>query len=177
MKNKIINFLKNSLVYKKLLLNIDILKTYYFKLSKREQSFLFAALVFIIFILFIIIILSMIKIKNNFDNDIVNNKKLLLEVNNLASSYKQITLLMPNTYTEPTNEKISADINDVLHIKNADIRVDNQVVTINIDNVEFNLLIIFLDEMRKSYGLFPSKLKIAKQSKSGFVACNIILKR
>lgn len=174
---KFIDALKKSLLYKKFLVSIENLKTYYLSLSAREQNFLTVAFVVVILFVFILIFSSVIKLKNNFDNDVIINKKLLLEVNNLSSSYKQIMLLTPNTFTEATNERISADVRDVLHVKNADITVDNQVVSINIDNVEFNLLMIFLDEVRKSYGLFPIKLKIAKQSMSGFVACNIILKR
>ncbi len=147
-----------------------IIQNYYFELSYREK-FLINALGIVFAIFFIFSIGSGIV---NFTSAINTNYALLKQYQTdaiiLKNQYDSINAASGNQFNEVKLERIKADATSILRIEQPSINLENDTLSVNIDNATFENVILFLDQMRTSYGLFPQKLKITSLASSGSVA-------
>ena len=60
----------------------------------------------------------------------------------------------------------------ILKVKDPNISVDSGVLTISAQNVTFNDVTLFMEQLRNSYALFPQKLTITRSVTSGYVTLN-----
>lgn len=94
--------------------------------------------------------------------DLANAKILKLKMQNLDT-------ITANDYTPISIDKIRAEVTGLFKIKDPDVRLDGENLIITLDNVKFDLTMLFLEQMRNSYGVFPDKLRIYRAASPGLV--------
>lgn len=174
MKNKLITKLSNSPLIKQL--NADLkerskpLIEYWLRLSSREQNLLMGAGIIIVATLIFSILSSVVALEQNLRQEYVQSQQYRLDAETMAKQYKNLNSITSNDFSSVNGDKIKGDVSQALNVKNADVLISNNTLTINVANAKFGDVILLLDQLRKSYGLFPDKLKITRLSQSGFVA-------
>lgn len=167
--NKVKVKLKTSII-SKLTPTLDSASDYWKHLSEREQWIIKIGGVLVAFALLFFIIGTAMDIEDNLGNDIVVNDVALANARVLASQLKDLSQITPNDFTSVNTDRIKGDIIQLFDIKNPDVALIDKTLTIKMPDVKFDLVMLFLDQLRKSYGIYPSKLKITRSSTPGFVS-------
>lgn len=157
------------LAINKLLPLIDSTTNYWKHLSEREQWIIKIGGGIITITLIFLIISSAIDFKNNLANTVTTNNAMLANTKTLANQLKDLRENSPNNFTTVAADKIKDDVKQIFAIKNPNIAFADKILTIQIPEVKFELVMLFLDQLRKSYGIYPTQLKITRSSQSGFV--------
>ncbi len=89
----------------------------------------------------------------------------------LKTEFTDLSQVYANTYSDVSVSRIQGDVSQALSIPTPSVTIQDSLLTIKADNVLFEPVILLLEQLRKSYGIFPNKLKIT-QSKSGYVTFN-----
>lgn len=165
--NKYINRLKGFLQPK-----LQALHAKWLQLQPREQRLLLAMTV----------LLSIVVIFSAVSGVIAYQQKLVKEVSNLnnftmysrqaAIRYKNLNKVEANTFNQVDLEQIKGDVAQIFQVDNPDILIQDGQMTINIPNAQFDQVMVLLDQLRRSYAIFPSQVLIARQSRAGFVSFN-----
>jgi type II secretory pathway component PulM len=145
---------------------------YWMRLSSREQQLLGISSILIVLFIIFSIIGSAIDLSNNLEKNYIQYEWYQLNAQSMAKEYKQLNQITSNELSQVTREKVKEDIIQVLDVKNPDVIIADNMITINIANAKFELVILLLEQLRKSYGLFPTKLKFTRLLQSGFIAFN-----
>jgi type II secretory pathway component PulM len=90
----------------------------------------------------------------------------------LKKEYSDLSMVTANEFSAVDLARIQGDIKDGLHVNNANVVLQDNLLVIKADNVLFDSVILLLDQLRKSYGIYPSKLKIT-QSGARYVDLNV----
>lgn len=138
------------------------------KLTVREKQLVGGLLaVFSIFILSSIIS-SAINLSTQLSNKYVLFQAYKLDAQSIQKEFKELSNITANEFNSVSTERIKGDATQALGVVNSDITLQDNVLIIKADNVLFESVVLLLEQLRKSYGIFPSKLKVT-QSRSGYV--------
>lgn len=142
------------------------------QLMPRERVLLFVLGIFLVFSLLFLTVSGVVKYKQNIQRDVNSLQQLTLYSLQVSQTFKQLSKADVNQVTAPTIEQMKSDIKQVLQIEDPNVISQDGQITINIPNVQFNLIMTLLDQFRRSYGLFPDKLTIIRQTQGGYVSFN-----
>lgn len=159
--------------FDKLVTQLQPVKEYWKRLSERDQQILIIGGIFLILFTIFSIISMALSYRENLSDSYRQLGKYKIEAEVIASSYKSLANIMPNDFSSVNSDRIREDAIQILETKDADIVLADNILTIKANNVKFEATMLFLDQLRKSYGLFPSKLKITRMSQSGYVTFSV----
>ena len=149
---------------------ITIVKAKWRQLQPREQQLVVAMVAFISFVILYSAVTGLIKLKNNVVTQVNNLSQFTVYSQQAAATYKVVKKIEANSFNTVSSDQIKGDITQVLQIKDPDILIQNGQLTINVPNAQFSQVMILLDQLRKSYALFPGQVSITRQTQSGFVS-------
>ncbi len=151
-----------------LILRLQPLKDYWVKLSGRDQQILIGAGALVALMFIVLIISSALQFNTNLQNDrsILVEQKIDSEI--IANQYKDLSDTTPNDFSTVNSDRIKGDATQILDVKDAEIILADNNLNITAKNAKFDKIMQFLDQLRKSYGLFPSTLTITRASQPGY---------
>ena len=141
-------------------------------LQLREQRMLGGLAALVLVATIYLIGSSLMDLQHDLDKSVANLNKFTLFSKQAANTYKQINKVAANSFNPVNLEQIKADVAQVLEVKNPDILIQDGQMTLNIPNAQFVQLMLLLDQLRRSYAIFPSQVTITRQSHAGFVSFN-----
>ena len=151
-------------------LRMQPLREYWKRLSEREQQILALGGVFLV-LMFLFSIISMgLDFKDGLKQKSMQLERYQIDAQIFAKQYKNVSQINPNDFSSVNTERVKNDAIGILEVKNPDVILADNTLTIKVDNTKFESVVAFLDQLRKSYGLFPAKLKITRLAQSGYVS-------
>jgi type II secretory pathway component PulM len=137
------------------------------QLQPREQKLVGGLGVCLILTMLFLMVTGLIAYKARVDMAVKN-------LNSFVIFSKQAALksVEANTFTSVSSDQIKGDVTQVLQTKDPDILIQDGQMTITVPNAQFSQVMTLLDQMRRSYAIFPSQLNITKQSRAGYVSFN-----
>ncbi|MDD3266221.1 MAG: type II secretion system protein GspM [Burkholderiales bacterium] len=164
----------NDLVLTKFEPQIKQLQKRWEQFLPRERYLLIAMIAALIVSLIYFIISGLISYKNNLDMIVGNLNKTVLYTEQAKYKIKQISKVDANKFNQVTVEQIKSDITQVAQVESPVVLIQDEQLSINIPNGQFSLVMTLLDQLHRSYGIFPDQVNITKQSQSGYVSMNAI---
>ena len=143
---------------------------YFRHLTPREQNILSIGGILLGVMLIFLTISWAVDIQRNLVKDYEYMQTYRLDAEDLVKEYKEIVKVRPNEFSEVKLEQVKGDVALALDIKEPDVTLSEGKLTINVPNTQFAGAITLLNQFRKSYGIFPDKLKITRLSNSGYVS-------
>jgi type II secretory pathway component PulM len=145
----------------------------YFKnLTPREQHILSIGGIILGISLIFLVVTAAIDLQRNLQKDYEYMQTYRMDAEELIKEYKEIIKLTPNEFDKVKLEQIKGDVIQALNVKEPDVTLIENKLSITIPDTQFTGVIILLNQFRKSYGIFPNKLKITRLSNSGYVSFN-----
>ena len=160
-------------LYSKFKKQLEPLKEYWLRLSQRDQQILIIILIMLILTIVYFMIYGAVAYRDKLTKESILNQQQYEESVILAREYKYIKRISVLDYHTPNSDIIKQDVMQILDVKDADVTVTDNILNIKANNVSFDNVILFLEQLRKEYGMFPMSLKISKLPVSGEVALNI----
>ena len=151
-----------------LILQLKPIVDYWVRLSRRDQQILMVAGGVIGLMFLVLIITSALQFKNTMEQDYTSLAIQKIDSQIIANQYKNLSLITPNDFSSANSDRIKADVAAIIDVKDAEILLDDNNLNIKAKNVKFEKITQFLDQLRKSYGLFPNRLIITRSSQSGY---------
>lgn len=142
------------------------------QLQPREQKLVGGLGIFLVLSMIFLIVNGLITYKNNVAIMVENLNRVTVFSKQAAINYKNIKSVEANTFNSVTTDQIKGDVSQVLQTKEPNILIQDGQMTISVPNAQFNQVMTLLDQLRRSYAIFPSQLTITRQSRSGFVSFN-----
>jgi type II secretory pathway component PulM len=143
--------------------------TYYRGLNEREKQIVFLGTIFVILMFVYLIISSAYSFQQSLGNDYTVIQTYKADAEYLGKIYKDISKMTPNEFSDVSIDRIKGDFAPIA--KNApDVQIIGDVLTISISQAKFSDVMNVLNQSRKSYGIFPSKLRITRLSEAGYVS-------
>lgn len=146
------------------------LREYWIRQSQRDQQILIILGAAVGLMLILLVITSAVGFKNGLKEEYTGVAQQRIDAQIVAKQYKDLSQITPNDFSTVNSEKVKGDATQILGVKDADVILADNTLSIKATNVKFESVMLFLDQLRKSYGLFPEKLKITRLSQSGYVA-------
>ncbi len=171
MKQKIILYLNNLL--KEANIRLKPVYAYWEKLSDREKQLVTILGGVIGLFILVSIFSSAISFRKALEARDMQLERYKMEALVMYKEYRDLSSISANQFSSANADQIKADISEVLDVKNPNVVVQDNVLSIDVDNADFKSIMLFLDQMRNSYGLFPDKLKITRLSKSGYASFSV----
>ena len=151
-----------------LVLRLQPIREYWVKLSGRDQQVLIGAGALVVLMFIIFTISSALQFSNSLQNDYSNLLEQKIDSEIIASQFKSLSDTTPNDFSTANSDRVKGDATQILDVKDAEIILSNNNLNITAKNAKFEKIMQFLDQLRKSYGLFPSTLTITRTSQSGY---------
>ncbi|MBP9743562.1 MAG: type II secretion system protein M [Burkholderiales bacterium] len=148
-------------------------KDYWKRQTQRDQQILLIVAALIGAMLVLFIISSAIDFKNDLKTEYTLMAQQRMDAQIIAKQYKELSQITPNDFNSVNSEKIKGDAKQVLGEGNTEVIFADNILTVKKQNVKFDAVVQFLDQLRKSYGLFPDKLNITRSSQVGYVAFSV----
>lgn len=140
----------------------------------RERYLLIAMAAALILSLIYFIISGLISYRNNLEVIVGNLNKTVLYTEQAKYKIKKLSKVDVNKFNQVTVEQIKSDITQVVQIESPVVLIQDEQLSINIPNGQFSLIMTLLDQLHRSYGIFPDQVNIIKQSQSGYVSMNAV---
>lgn len=173
---KIKQGIKKSITHPKVAKIIEQLKVrvkpiveYYHRLNEREKQIVFFGSILVILVFFYFLISAAYAFQSGLQKEYMVVQTYKADVQYLSKLYKDINSLTPNEFSPVTVESIKGDLESISENK-PDIELIGTNLTINISQVKFSDIMDALNQFRKSYGIFPDKVRITRLSESGYVS-------
>jgi type II secretory pathway component PulM len=172
--NKLMALNKKFAPQKQILIKqLEPIKNYWLRQTQRDQQILIIASAFVGLLIIVYIISSAVNYTNSLQQEYDSMSAQSIDVQVIARQYNDLSQSTPNDFSSVNSDRIRQDANQILEDKNADVIISDNVLTIKADSIKFDNAMLFLDELRKSYGLFPDMLKITKLPQAGYVSFNV----
>jgi type II secretory pathway component PulM len=155
------------------ILRLKPIKDYWLRLSGRDQQVLMIAGSIIALMFVVLIISSAIGIKNSLKINYTTIAEQRIDAQIIAQQYKDLSQTTPNDFSSVNSDRIKGDATQILDVKDAEIIFSDNTLSVKVGNAKFEKVMQFLDQLRKSYGLFPNTLTITRLSQPGYVALNV----
>lgn len=146
------------------------LQSFWIKLTNREKLLLGVMSVSILIFILVTIISAAIGFADSLKSSYTMLQTDRIKVTSMNKTYTSLLKTSGNEFSPVKLERIKEDITQILNIKTPDATMQDGVLIIKVDNITFESSMLFLDQMRKSYGLFPEKLVITTAFNPGFIA-------
>ena len=170
---QIINSLKSN-PQLKLLQNfvqeqIGTIQNFWLKLTNRERLLVsIIGAIVLIFVLFTTIG-AVVNFSTELDYTYEKLQSDKIKALSISKVYNNLSKISGNEFSVVKLERIKDDMKQVFGISNPDAIIQDQRLTVKADNISYESLMLFLDQLRKSYGLFPDELTITSSFNSGYV--------
>lgn len=151
---------------------IELILARWRMLQPRERQLLGGLGILLVFMLLFMMINRLKAYKGDLDVAVQGLNSFVAFSKEAAANYKIIQNVEANSFNAVSTEQIKGDITQVLQVKEPDILIQDGQMTINVPNAQFNQVMTLLDQLRRSYAIFPSQLTITRQSRAGFVSFN-----
>lgn len=146
------------------------LKAYWITLSSREQKLLMSGGIVLVVVIAFMGITSAIELQSDLQKQYLKNAQYHFNAEVMSKEYRDLISITSNDFSSVNSEKIKGDVNNALGNVTFDVILSDNTLIINVAEAPFENSLLLLDQLRRSYGLFPIKLKMTRLSKSGFVA-------
>ena len=153
-----------------LLLRLQPVREYWKRLTERDQQILLLGGMVLALLLIFSVISAAIDYRQQVKGSYLQLERYRIDAQLIASNYKELANLTPNDFSSVNTDRIKGDSSQIMEVTDADVVLADNTLTVKANNVKFEAAMNFLDQLRKSYGLFPEKLKITRLSQSGYVA-------
>jgi type II secretory pathway component PulM len=161
---------RSKLVHKKIEPYLDLATQKWQSLQPREQHLVAilggAVLIFAVSSL----LTGVIKYKENLQREVNSLAQFTLYAHDSAFTYKAINKIQANSFNQVNLDQAKGDVSQIFQLKNPDILIQDGQMTISLPNVDFNEVMLLLEQFRRSYALFPSQIYLTRGARSGFVA-------
>ncbi|MBY0379995.1 MAG: hypothetical protein K2P99_06315 [Burkholderiales bacterium] len=107
-------------------------------------------------------------VSNNLSEQYKTIQAYQISAQSIKNQYSTLSKITANQFSNIGLQRIKGDVTQALSINTPDVTLQDNLLIIKADNVLLQSAILLMEQLRKSYGIFPSKLKII-QSKSGHV--------
>ena len=140
------------------------------QLQPREQKLVGGLGAFLILSMLFLAVSGLISYKAKVSAIVESLNRFTVFSKQAALSYKNVKSVEANTFNAVTTDQIKGDVAQVLQTKEPNILIQDGQMTISVPNAQFVQVMTLLDQLRRSYAIFPSQLTITRQSRSGFVS-------
>ena len=141
-------------------------------LQLREQQLVLGLGVFLLLTLIYMGASGLMAYQRDITKGLANLNSLTLYAKQAATTYNQVTKVDANSFNQVNLEQVKGDVSQVLQIKDPDILIQEGQMTIDVPNAEFSQVMALLDQLRRSYAIFPTQVTLTRQSRVGFVSFN-----
>lgn len=142
------------------------------QLQPREQKMVGGLGICLAITLLFMIITGVVAYKARMDMALKNLNSFVVFSRQAALNYKTIKGVEANSFTSVSTDQIKGDVSQVLQVKDPDILIQDGQMTISVPNAQFSQVVTLIDQLRRSYAIFPSQLTITKQTRAGYVSFN-----
>lgn len=142
---------------------------YYNHLNEREKQIIFFGFIFLILMSFYLFINTAYNFQTSLEKDYSIIQTYKADTEYLGKIYKDISQQTPNEYSSISAEKIKGDFTSIAKDP-PDVGQIGDILTINISHAKFSDIMNVLNQSRKTYGIFPYKLRITRLSEAGYVS-------
>ncbi|MDQ5920945.1 MAG: hypothetical protein QG673_1001 [Pseudomonadota bacterium] len=157
---------------KHLLSYLEPVKAYWDRQTQRDQQILIGVAAITGVMLVILIISMAVGFKNNLKSDYTLMAEQRIDAQIIAKQYKDLLHTTPNDFSSVNSDRIKGDAKQIMQGEAEVIFADN-TLTVKQQNVKFDLAVQFLDQLRRSYGLFPDRLRITRAAQAGYVTLSV----
>lgn len=147
----------------------DNLENRFKMLSYREKIIVAGMGILIVCYLIFVSISSIITYRNNLQNTVNNLNTISVSVDQIANRYKSLKNIQPNTTNKIELNNLKQEIKTALQVNNVDVDVQDNQITISGSMVSFEKVILLMEQLKKSYNVFPDKASFVK-AKSGMIS-------
>lgn len=140
------------------------------QLQPREQKLVGGLGLFLVLSILFLGINGLISYKSRVAEIVESLNRYTVFAKQAAVNYKNIKSVEANSFNSVSTEQIKGDVAQVLQTKEPNVLIQDGQMTISVPNAEFTQVMTLLDQLRRSYAIFPSQLTITRQSRSGFVS-------
>jgi type II secretory pathway component PulM len=143
---------------------------YKFKaLSYREKIIVVSMAIFIALYIVLTSIHAIVKYRYSLQNQVNNLKVISVSVDQIANKYKVLKNVQPNSTNKIDINNLKQEIKTALQVNSVDVDVQDNQIIISGSMVSFEKVILLLEQLKKSYNVFPEKASFIK-AKSGMVS-------
>lgn len=151
-------------------IRLQFLNQYWVRLTKREQQLIYLAGVTFGIFIFVSIISALVDKNIQMHQNVINLEMFSQEVTAKAREFKNISKIPTAKFSEVKLDQIKDDMKIAFGVDVPDVNSSEGIISINVQEVEFTKVVLFIDQLRKNYGLFPKQLRITASAKAGFVS-------
>ena len=145
---------------------------YWVTLQPREQQLLAGGSIILVLLAVFWLIGSAIDMQSNLNTSVLKLSQGAIVATSINKEYKDLDSISANSVNQVKNDQVRDDVSSALDTKMVDVLLQDGILTINVGEAEFSRVIILLDQLRNSYGLFPATVKINRLSQPGHIAFN-----
>lgn len=142
---------------------------YYNRLNEREKQIVMFGGIFAVIIVFYLIISAGYDFESSLQKDYTLIQTYQADAEYLIKDYRDIVQLTPNEFNSVDVDRIKKDLAQITD-EDPDVGQSAGILTVKVSQAKFSDLMNILNQFRKSYGIFPLKLKITRLSQSGYVS-------
>ncbi len=117
---------------------------------------------------------SIVKYKASLQREVVSLNEFVLYANQASVEFKNLSKLEAKSSMPPSVAQVESDVIQITSIEHPSVNLQDGQLAINIPEVQFNQVMMLLDQLRRSYGLFPDQLTIARKDKDGIVSLSAL---
>jgi len=176
MKKRKLKLANNSKI-KDLIVELKVrlkpVENYYLSKTERERQILIVGGACLLLAIVYLMISSIVGIGSDVESSYNTIQSYRADANDLIKRYKYISKLSPNEFSTVNVDRIKGDISQALDVKTPDVQIIDSTLTVKVSKAKFSNVMELFNQLRKSYGIYPDKLKITRLSDSGFVAFNV----
>ncbi len=149
---------------------IKPLLAYWTRMTQREQQLVTISLVLVvIFVSFSILNWTM-SLRDNLSDQFNITQVNKLQADILSKQFKELSQISTNEFSQASSDRVRGDVSQILEVKEPNVVTVGDTLSVSVDSSKFISIMLFLDQMRNSYGLFPKKLRITRLSQSGYAS-------
>ncbi|MCC2625658.1 MAG: hypothetical protein K0R14_1531 [Burkholderiales bacterium] len=149
---------------------------YYQRLNEREKQIVFFGGILVILMAFYLLISAAYSFQSRLEKEYMVIQTFRADVEYLSKLYKDINNLTPNEFSPVSADTIKGDLASISTDTPPNVEQIGDTIAITISQAKFSDVMDTLNQMRKSYGIFPEKVKMVRLSESGYISCRILFK-
>jgi type II secretory pathway component PulM len=148
---------------------IPLVQEFWAKLTEREKLLVGVMGAGVVTFILVSCLSAAITLVGNLQLTATELKADNIQARSMSKIYNSLLKISGNEFSQVKLSRVKEDITQILNNKNPDAIMQDNILTIKVDNVIFESSILFVDQMRKSYGLFPETLVIMTAFNPGYV--------
>jgi type II secretory pathway component PulM len=142
---------------------------YYNRLNEREKQIVFLGLILLILMFVYLFISGAYSFQTSLEKDYTVIQTYRADAQYLGKIYKDINQFTPNEFSDVSADRLKGDFTSIAKDP-PDVQQIGDNITINVSQAKFSDIMNVLNQSRKTYGIFPSKLRVTRLSEAGYVS-------